>query len=104
MLYFISFTGSSTCRPNNITVPSCIFSAQVGMVPAEETSAVIPDLDEGKNYEFRVIPFNEAGPGATSDASPAVVTKAMRGLCSDGSKALNCVQCRVWPIGIFADF
>lgn len=61
------------------------------MVPADETSAVIPGLDEGKRYEFRVIPFNEAGPGATSDPSSAAFTKAMKGLCLIGSKALNCV-------------
>ena len=50
------------------------------MVPPEETSALIPGLDEGKDYEFRVVPVNAAGNGEESDASAAIFTKARRGL------------------------
>jgi len=49
------------------------------MVPPDETSAIVPGLDEGKEYEFRVVPVNEAGPGDASDPSASVFTKARRG-------------------------
>lgn len=49
------------------------------MVPPEETSAIVPGLDEGKEYEFRVVPVNQAGPGDASDPSASVFTKARRG-------------------------
>jgi len=52
---------------------------QVGMVPADVTSAVVPGLDEGKEYDFRVLPVNAAGAGEASDASQSVITKARRG-------------------------
>jgi len=51
---------------------------KVGMVPAEETSAVVPGLDEGKEYDFRVVPVNEAGPGEVSDPSDMLYMKARR--------------------------
>ena len=47
-------------------------------MPPDETKAVIPDLDEGKEYEFRVIPVNEAGPGEASDPTKSVLTKVRR--------------------------
>lgn len=51
------------------------------MVPADENlSALIPGLDEGKEYEFRVVPVNAAGPGDASDPSASIFTKARRGL------------------------
>lgn len=49
------------------------------MVPPEESSAVVPGLEEGKDYEFRVLAVNEAGPGVPSDPSKSVFTKARRG-------------------------
>lgn len=49
------------------------------MVPPDETSAIVPGLDEGKEYEFRVVPVNQAGPGDASDPSASVFTKARRG-------------------------
>lgn len=62
------------------TNDNCFFLEQVGTVPAEETTAVVPELDEHKDYEFRVIPVNEAGPGEASDPSKNVFTKARRGI------------------------
>ena len=49
------------------------------MVPATSNRATVPDLEEGKEYEFRVIPVNKAGPGEASECTNPVVTKARRG-------------------------
>ncbi|XP_022091183.1 twitchin-like isoform X3 [Acanthaster planci] len=43
--------------------------------PTKDTSAIVPNLTEGKEYQFRVIALNEAGPGKPSRASDAVVAK-----------------------------
>jgi len=57
---------------------------KVGMVAPDELAedgtltAVVPNLEENKEYEFRVIPVNEAGPGAESDPSASVFTKNRR--------------------------
>jgi hypothetical protein len=48
-------------------------------VPEDETEVLIPDLEENKQYEFRVIPQNEAGDGSPSDPSEVCLTKARRG-------------------------
>ena len=48
-------------------------------MPAEDTMAEIPNLTEGKEYEFRVVPVNEAGEGEASEATTPIVTKARRG-------------------------
>ena len=52
---------------------------QCGQVPEDETEVLVPDLEENKEYEFRVIPQNEAGDGTPSDPSSPCVTKARRG-------------------------
>jgi len=50
------------------------------MVPPEETSAIVPGLEEGKDYEFRVVPVNAAGKGDASDPTASIFTKARKGL------------------------
>jgi len=49
------------------------------MVPPEETSAIVPGLEEGKDYEFRVVPVNAAGHGEASDPTASIFTKARKG-------------------------
>ena len=49
-------------------------------MPADETTAEIPNLVEGKQYEFRVIPVNEAGQGEPSGGTVPIITKARRGM------------------------
>ena len=44
-----------------------------------EPSAVVHDLEEGENYEFRVIPVNQAGNGEASQSTPSIFTKSRRG-------------------------
>ena len=48
-------------------------------MPADECQATVEELDEGREYEFRVIPVNEAGPGAESPPTALLKTKARRG-------------------------
>ncbi|XP_049301025.1 twitchin isoform X6 [Anopheles funestus] len=44
-------------------------------VPAEATSANVPDLLEGQKYEFRVRAVNDAGPSDPSNATPPIICK-----------------------------
>lgn len=43
-----------------------------------EPSATVPDLEEGEEYEFRVIALNKAGPSEPSDPSRSVIAKPRR--------------------------
>lgn len=45
-------------------------------VPADATSATVPDLTEGQTYEFRVKAVNKAGPSEPSEATVPIVAKA----------------------------
>jgi predicted phage tail protein len=43
-----------------------------------DTNATVPDLEEGEEYEFRVMAVNKAGPSEPSDASRSVIAKPRR--------------------------
>lgn len=45
-------------------------------VPANKTTATVPDLTEGQDYEFRVIATNAAGQSEPSEPSDVVTAKA----------------------------
>ena len=44
-------------------------------VPAKQTSASVPDLTEGQDYEFRIIATNVAGQSEPSEPSDVVTAK-----------------------------
>uniref|UniRef100_A0A0N5A493 non-specific serine/threonine protein kinase n=1 Tax=Parastrongyloides trichosuri TaxID=131310 RepID=A0A0N5A493_PARTI len=44
-------------------------------VPGDATSATIPDLTAGEEYEFRVVAINKGGASDPSDATKPVITK-----------------------------
>ena len=45
----------------------------------EELKTVVNDLEEGVNYEFRIVPVNQAGKGTASEVSPKIFTKSRKG-------------------------
>ena len=47
--------------------------SECGEVAGDETDASITDVEEGKEYEFRVSAVNAAGPSEPSDPSDPVV-------------------------------
>lgn len=44
-------------------------------VPADSTSATVPDLTAGEEYEFRIIAVNKGGASEPSDPSQSVIAK-----------------------------
>lgn len=55
-------------------------------VPGDATTATVPNLTEGEEYEFRVIAVNKGGPSDPSDPSVAVIAKPRN--CKSISKTL----------------
>jgi len=56
-----------------------LYYFQSKSVGGDETSAIILGLDEGVEYEFRLVPNNDGGAGEPSDPTPPVKTKAQKG-------------------------
>jgi len=53
---------------------------EVNAVPTKETSLTVPNLKEGKEYQFRVKAVNESGPGTPSNATGPIVAERQPGL------------------------
>ncbi|PRD22652.1 UNVERIFIED_CONTAM: unc-22 [Trichonephila clavipes] len=47
-------------------------------VPADQTTATVPNLLQGQPYEFRVKAVNKAGPGEPSDPTAPVIAKSRK--------------------------
>lgn len=47
----------------------------VATVPGDKTAGRVTDVEEGHEYEFRIVALNKAGPGEPSDPSKSVIAK-----------------------------
>lgn len=48
-------------------------------IPGDQMKASVPNLPENKEFQFRVVAVNKAGPGEPSEASRTVITKPRYG-------------------------
>lgn len=62
-------------------------------VPGDQTKGTAPYLEEGKEYEFRIVAVNKAGPGEPSDASKSIVAKPRFCKCSRLLKQFLLIIC-----------
>ncbi|CAG0907236.1 unnamed protein product, partial [Cyprideis torosa] len=58
-------------------------------VPGDQTKATVPNLEEGGEYEFRVIAVNKAGPGDPSEPSDVAIARPSRLAPVIGKKGLE---------------
>lgn len=71
-------------------------------MPGNKTEARVPDLIEGKTYQFRVKAVNKAGPGKPSTASENLLAKDRFGELYYHKLATSCgfICIRFDPVGM----
>lgn len=65
---------------------------RINKVPVEKTELVVPDLNEGSQYEFRIIAVNKKGESKPSLPSDSFVAKNPFGMFT---ASLNCILCKL---------
>lgn len=50
-------------------------------VPGDRTTGKVENIEEGHEYEFRIVAVNKAGPSEPSDTSKSVIAKPRKRKC-----------------------
>ena len=80
LIEVVKFGSLEVCLHCILVLKKYLFHQQGTEVPGDKNTGTVEGLTEGKEYEFRVFAQNKAGPSDPSIVSPAVKTKARKGL------------------------